>query len=351
MSQPHLPSSMLQVAALLATACVPEFETDLSVLKEPRVLAISSSPAEASAQKELTLTALVAVPDGASTPGLDWTMCLSRKPLTELGPVNAACLAPDDGSGAVLSLGQGASVQATLDKDVCKLFGPLRPSPSGNEGAGRPADPDITGGFYQPFVVRLGATETTLGSVRLNCDLPNIDRDQAGDYRQRYRANENPVISQVQVENAGKLSTWNMDELPSFPAGSRTKLRVSWNECSEKSECGDGLCPAREDQTSCSEDCAGELRGCTGAQPYVWYDNAARKVEDRHEGISIAWFASRGRFENEQTGLDEQQARSQTFTENTYIASGEGGPATIWLVIRDTRGGQTWETRHLEVER
>jgi hypothetical protein len=342
---------LLIVAAIAGTsACVPDFDSDLSQLTAPRVLAISSSPAEAQAQKPVTLTALIAVPEGQRTPTLDWTMCLSRKPLTELGPVNPRCLELDDGGGAVLGLGRGMSVTATLDKDVCKLFGPLRPSPSGGEGAGRPADPDVTGGFYQPFAVKLGDA-TSLGMVRLDCDLANVNRDEVLDYRNRYRVNENPRISEVARVTGDDIEPLSDDALTpvEVEAGSRLPLRVGWDECSGESQCGDGLCTAFEDSTTCPDDCTGTLRGCTGAEPYVWYDRESERVQPRREGISVAWYASRGHFEAEQTGLDEGQAETLAFTQNVYVAAREPGPATIWLVIRDTRGGQSWQIRHFEV--
>lgn len=335
--------------AVVTTACVPEFDTDLSELTEPKVLAIAATPAEAGPQQPVELEALVAVPEGQRTPALNWTMCLARKPLTELGPVNPVCFDADNAAGDVVELGRGSHVRATLDKDVCKLFGPLRPSPMGSEGAGRPADPDVTGGFYQPFVAHLGES-ATLGDVRIDCDLANVDRDEAIDYRKRYRPNENPLITELsRIGDAGDVALLGSDELIQLRAGSRMTLRASWDECSTESQCGDGLCTAFEDQATCAEDCTGTLRGCTGAQPYVWYDAQRQRVQSRREGISVAWYASRGHFESEQTGLDEDEAAAQSSTENVYIASSHPGPATLWLVIRDSRGGQSWQIRHVEV--
>jgi hypothetical protein len=313
----------LLVLLALTSACVPEFDTDLSELTQPQLLAISSDPAEAGAQKSLTLSALVAVPEGQKPPHLNWTMCLARKPLTELGPVNPTCFGADDGT-QVVALGSGTSVNALLDKDVCKLFGPLRPAPTGNEGAGRPADPDVTGGFYQPFVAHLG-TATTLGSVRIDCDLPNVNRDEAIDYRMRYRSNENPRIAQIARLTDSAVEPLDDDAAPlQIHSGERLTLRASWDECNT-------------DAT------------CSGAEPYVWYDSQRQAVRPRREGITVAWYASRGHFDSEQTGLDESETPERSFTENTYVANAEPGPATLWMVIRDTRGGQSWEIRHLEV--
>jgi hypothetical protein len=338
----------LVASSLGTTACVPDFDTDLSQLSEPRLLAIASSPAETQAQKPVKLSALVAVPDGQETPQIEWTMCLSRKPLTELGPVSPSCLEPDDGTGKVLDLGTGASVEATLDKDACKLFGPQRPSPLGSEGAGRPVDPDVTGGFYQPFAARFGEA-ISLGAVRIDCDLANVDRDDAIAYRERYRVNENPQLAAVlRVSDAG-FEAWSDREPLVLRPRQRLPLRATWNECSTESTCGDGLCTAHEDQASCAEDCSGELRGCTGSEPYVWFNRETKRVEDRREAITVAWYASRGRFENEQTGLAEPEASSGNFNDNDFIASSEPGPGTLWLVIRDSRGGQSWLIRHFAV--
>jgi hypothetical protein len=69
-------STLTLVAALggaLLGGCVPDFATDLSELREPRLLAIASDPAEAGAGKPVRLTALVAVPPGSSSPPLDWS--------------------------------------------------------------------------------------------------------------------------------------------------------------------------------------------------------------------------------------------------------------------------------------
>jgi hypothetical protein len=240
-------------------------------------------------------------------------------------------------------------VSAKFDKDVCKLFGPLRPSPSGGEGAGRPVDPDTTGGFYQPFTARLGDT-LSLGAVRLECDLANVDLSDAIDYRRRYRANENPRIASVSRRDGGSSEILEAEQQPSVVrAGQELSLQVSWNECSTGSVCGDGLCTAFEDQMSCSEDCSGARGGCTGAEPYVWYNRESDRIEQRREGITVAWFASRGRFADEQTGLAEEQAGASSVSENTYIAGTERGPATIWLVIRDSRGGQSWRTLYFDI--
>ncbi|HEX2872752.1 MAG TPA: hypothetical protein VHP33_15930 [Polyangiaceae bacterium] len=336
----------------LSAACVPDFETDLSALRAPRLLAIASNPAETQGKKPATLTALVAVPEGETAPEVDWTLCLSRKPLTELGPVNPLCLEADDGSGAVASLGRGESVDTVLDQDVCKLFGPLRPSAMAGEPAGRPVDPDVTGGFYQPVVANLDGA-TSLGSIRIDCDPANLNRDDALEFRARYRVNENPKLSTVSISSGGSdpvTLTDAADAPTEVRASSVVTFRAEWDACPVDSVCGDGLCTANEDSANCADDCAdGMAHGCTGAESYVWYDRERYRVEPRREGITVAWYASKGSFELEQTGLDEDQTGSRRSTSNSWRPGSAVGSATVWVVARDTRGGVSWRVQHFTI--
>jgi hypothetical protein len=337
----------------LSAGCVPDFETDLSALRAPRLLAIASNPAETQGKKPVTLSALVAVPEGETPSEVDWTLCLSRKPLTELGPVNPLCLQADDGSGAVASLGRGERVDALLDQDVCKLFGPLRPAAKAGEPAGRPVDPDVTGGFYQPVVASLDGVPS-LGSIRIDCDPANLNRDDALSFRAQYRANENPKLSSLSISRAGATDVMLAEDDVSTPtlvqAGSVVSFRAGWDECPTVPSCGDGLCMANEDSSNCAEDCTtGMAHGCTGSEDYVWYNRETYRVEPRREGISVAWYASKGSFEHEQTGLDEQQAGSRRATSNRWRVGSAAGSATVWVVVRDTRGGVSWRVQHFRV--
>ena len=318
----RLPSTALILA--LGSGCAPDFDVDLSAVRGPRLLAIASSPAELKAGEQTTLSALVAVPPGSSAPAVSWSLCLERKPLTELGPVNAECL--DLGNDAArVELGRGDSALATLDQDACRLFGPLRPPAVAGEPAGRPVDPDITGGFYQPIVASLGGV-AALGAIRIDCDPANLNRDDALRFRSQYRANENPRIRELLQFASGSAEPLEPDAPGALevPAGEPLPLRVSWDECP-----GDAA--------------------CSGAEPYVWYDREAQRVAARREGISVAWYTSRGHFASEQTGLDESEAGDRHHSENTLHPGAEPGPITLWLVIRDTRGGQSWQTYLLQI--
>lgn len=330
----------LSLPLLSLGACVPEFDTDLSQIAEVRVLAIAATPAEASGRQMVQLSALVVGPDGEPTPTVDFGVCLARKALTELGPVSPACLKLRPAPTDVQPLSSSVSGAFVLDQDVCRSFGPLRPTPKPGEPAGRPVDADVTGGFYQPVVGTL-ENVVTLGSVRITCDPINVNRDQALEYKARYRANEAPQLANITLQRGGDDEPLSEDATFELPLGA-VSLRADWNECPTESACGDGLCTEREDKATCPDDCT-TPKGCTGAEPYVWYDRENARVASRHEGISVAWYTSNGRFENEQTGLDEGEARSRHDTQNVWHPA-HAGPASVWLVIRDTRGGLSWKT-------
>lgn len=341
--QPKAQVVFLLLAAS-AGACVPDFDDDLSRIDAPQLLALRGTPAESKENGDTELEALIAVPDGEQTPQVQFGLCLARKPLTQLGPINQDCLAVNPPADVLLPLGQGTHVQAKLPEDACRLFGPLRPAEEAGKPSGRPVDPDVTGGFYQPFVARL-ASQVSVGSVRIDCDLSGAASDQSVKYRQQYRSNENPQLARVAHRAAENLDEATTERVK---AGSNLELDAFWETCPRTSSCGDGFCTANEDPTSCAGDCL-TPRGCTGAERYVSYDPEKGAVVGRREGITVAWFTSRGHFQNEQTGLSEEEATTATETHNTWTVGSEPGAATVWLVIRDTRGGQSWKTFHFKV--
>jgi hypothetical protein len=333
-------------AVPLASACVPSFDDDLSAITTPRVLAIQSLPAEAAPGASVTLSALVAVPDGG-TSSLHWELCTDRKPLTELGPVNPDCLAlPEGDPDAGTALGAGNAVTVQLPKDACQIFGPIRPPAVAGQAQGRPVDPDITGGFYQPVTARLSATDSvTLGAVRLSCPLTDATPSQLTAFGALYRPNQNPDFSALTLEHAAGESVPIEDGASlSVAPGERVQLEASWATCPTESVCGDGICGANEDKSSCAADCA-MATGCTGAETYPVFDATTQQITSHRESIRLSWYASAGSFENPVTGRDETETVSSS--ENGWTApSSAPGVETVhfWVVIRDARGGQSFRS-------
>ncbi|MEO6601323.1 MAG: hypothetical protein ABIQ16_15705 [Polyangiaceae bacterium] len=338
---------VLGVLLVAAVGCVPTFDDNLPLVRQPMVLSVQAEPAEAAPNQQIQLTGLVATPDvDATPPTLTWGLCIARKPLTELGPVNPVCIQdPGLAPKEILALGSGQTVTATVPMDACRLFGPSLPEPMNGEPAGRPVDPDPTGGYYQPVGVTLPASGvTSLGSVRIFCPPSGLDQEQSAAFNANYRNNQTPSLSTLAVVSASGKA----EALPAEPdalrvgPGQALLFRASWTTCPESPECGDGICGALEDRNSCPADCMAP-KGCTGAESYAWFNPDARTLETRHESMRVSWFATDGRFDNAVTGRDEDEFTISS-TDNTWTAPQVAGKVRVWSVIRDARGGQSFRS-------
>jgi hypothetical protein len=64
--------------------------------------------------------------------------------------------------------------------------------------------------------------------------------------------------------------------------------------------------------------------------------------------MRVAWYATAGSFATTNTGRapDDLAATS----ENTWTAPAEPGAATLWIVLRDDRGGASWQALPIDVQ-
>jgi hypothetical protein len=315
-------------AAALATGCDPELLDDTSLVRSPRVLAVRAVPAEAAPGKTVALRALRAGPDGLlDDASLGWAFCLARKPFTEPGPIDPACLDADD-PAVIAPLGAGVEVSGAIPTEACRLFGPDRPAPLPGEPAGRPVDPDGTGGYYQPVRLRVDGGAPALAQVRLSCGLPAVTQAQLAEYRARRRDNENPTIADVAIggDAPGALVPLERDPGAVTPvaAGAVVELTVSWPACGDD-----------------------EAAACGGAEPYVWFDPETRTLPTRREAIRASWFVTGGELAAGHTGRAEDDRA--TTTDNRWTAPSTPGPAHLWIVLRDDRGGAGWASFRFEV--
>lgn len=327
-------------AAWLAAGCVPDFLDDTSLVAAPRVVAVQSQPAEAAEGEAVTLRALVVAADSSVSPELDWSLCLDRKALSELGPVSPRCLESSEPEPSVReSLGRGGETEAVLPDDACQRFGPQRPDPKPGEPSGRPVDPDPTGGFYQPVVAWLDDT-AALGAARLACQI----RDTT--FTRRYKRNTNPELSAFDVLRADGSVIESSDGEPiSLRRGESVNLRVRWPDCPASDTCGDGLCGVDEDAVTCGEDCSSAPRGCTGAERYALFDPLTLGTSTQVESLVVAWFATGGSFDAPRTDrVSSAATEGESGTVNRYVAP-RGDAVTLWAVVRDDRGGVSWLER------
>jgi hypothetical protein len=336
------------LAALLAIACVPDFTDDTSRIGGARILAVRSLPAEARDGEAVDLEALVASADPSAEPGITWSLCVDRKPLSELGPVSPRCLTSPEPVPDVTERveGTGSSVSTVLPGDACRLFGPELPEPKPGEPAGRPVDPDPTGGFYQPFVAWLDG-EAVLASTRIACRI----RDVA--FASRYRRNENPEPTLLEVRRRdGSVAALGGTDPVALARGERIALRVTWPTCPSSDQCGDGVCGPDETalaedtaptgQTSCSADC-GTPRGCGGAERYAIFDLGSQQTRLSTEALSVSWYATDGAFDGPRTdGLRAVPDSGEPGSENGWTAPRGAARVRLWAVVRDDRGGVAW---------
>lgn len=333
----HNHSFLLVGFGLASLACTPEVEVDLSRVDQPRVIALIASPAEAEPGEPVTLSAVVATPSGLDVDAqLDWSLCLARRPLAELGPVAQACIDADANDDAVLELGRAVSLEAALPDDACRRFGPEPPASEPGQPTGRPVDPDPTGGYYQPIAARSSEGELALTSVRLECGLAGATAAQASEYATRHQRNVAPRVSDIGLRSGGRV----------VAPGERVELQASWPECPREPTCGDAICSLDEQQT-CGDDCA-HVPGCEGAETHVYFDPLALELATRREAIGVTWYASAGTLDEARTGRASDDERSSS--DNGWVAPDEPGPVHVWVVLRDDRGGVGVGELVLEVE-
>jgi hypothetical protein len=268
--------------------CAPVLPDPTSIVTTPRVVAVSTDPPEAAAGADFTLTALYADATGElATAPVDWSFCTVPRPLAELGPVNGDCLVPGDESLAPIAT--GASVAAVVPDDACSLFGPNPPPPIAGNPPGRPADPDVTGGFYQP-IVGFDGDAVTLAAERVRCGIANVSQETYIAWNTGYVDNANPAFTA---------------EVPATAApGEAIDLSVDWGE---------------------------------SAESYLVYDPVSGELLTRREAISATWFATGGSFEELRNGRGSDDL--ETTVTNRWTAPDTAGEAWIWVVLRDERGG------------
>ena len=248
-------------------------------------------------------------------------------------------------------------MSATLPADVCQTFGPDQPAPKPGQPAGRPADPDPTGGYYQPvriFDPDAGDRRATLSfEARALCHVATATPAQQAEFDNRYRLNENPTVAGVVLGDGTPVPSVesNPASVTAVPAGARIELRVTWPSCPTPGEdaCGDGVCGIDETAGDCPADCTAPT-GCGGAETYLWFDPATRAFAPRRESIVVSWFATAGAFATARAGRDEAEATAATDSANTWTAPAGAADVWMWIVLRDARGGVAWSSHRLRVE-
>jgi hypothetical protein len=199
--------------------------------------------------------------------------------------------------------------------DACRQFGPDRPLGEPGKPAGRAADPDPTGGYYQPGIVRAPGADDAMFEVRVRCGLAGASQADVAELERSYRVNTNPAVDLVAVAHQdGSRETVAEGGEVFARAGETLRVRAEWAACE-----GDGA--------------------CGGAERYPAYDVQARTLVLRREAVRVSWLATRGRFADARSGRAEDDAARDVETTWTAPAAGAAEPVALWIVARDSRGG------------
>jgi hypothetical protein len=328
----------------LAIACAPTLPDTVPIVTAPRVLGVQASPAEAKPTTPTTYTALVVDGNGnVAKPAATWEFCNARNPLANLGPVSNECYV--EGDPNLVPIGAGATGTGAIPDVACRQFGPEVPEPVMGQPPGRPVDPDTTGGYYQPVSVFLGGVASIYRS-RLSCGVAGASAAQAAQYDVRYRANVNPVVSSLSAGGTKWVDDTTGKTNP-VSAGTKVELEVAWPTCPLVDKCGDGVCGPDETKSECPADCTNPM-GCTGAERYVVFDLVSETVVDAREGIHVSWFATGGSFDLDRTGSSSTD--TTTNSQNGWTTPSQKGPAHVWVVLHDDRGGVGWAGYSVQVE-
>jgi hypothetical protein len=76
------------------------------------------------------------------------------------------------------------------------------------------------------------------------------------------------------------------------------------------------------------------------------FDPSKRVLVDHREAIRVSWFVDGGELESERTGRTEDDTES--YADNLWTTPA-AGPAHLWVVVRDTRGGVAFESFDITV--
>jgi hypothetical protein len=286
------------VVASLAAACAPTLTDDTTLVGAPRVLAALTEPPEAHPREAIQVSVLVA--PVARRSALELAFCTTPPAVGDPRPVSDACLTE---KGIPLSV-DGSTATGLVPADACARFGP---DPVASDA--RPRDPDDTGGFYQPLRITL-LDAISVESLRIQCALPDAPADLARQLADRYLPNHNPHQPALERRTSDGWRSFD-----TVTAGESVSLRVRWDAASR--------------------------------EKYVHLRPDGAALEDRVEAMSVSWFSDGGSFAEAVTGLAEEEPGNDTI--NSFAAPGSG-PLTVWIVLRDSRGGSAFLTRSVHVQ-
>lgn len=304
---------MVVLVAFVTGGCQELDWEEYSEVTKLRILAVRAEPPEIGPGQVATVDALVTNPQGAPI-ALAWELCF----VTEGPDEEYACLL-DSESGETLGvpLGQGDSVQVPYDL-VDAAAGDLEAICDELLQAEVPEFvqlPDCERGLE--VTIRLTATSGDDREVGVKGLLLLLEDEAARD-----DVNVNPTIDGLLVDNtSASAGPVEIDVV----AGEPVRLQALVN--------------------------SDEAQQYEAPDP----DEEGARLDAENEVLSIAWFATHGRYDRQTTYFQDEVVEGAEFQNNTLNLLKGGTPAevgdtvTVWVVVRDDRGGVDYASWTLDV--
>jgi hypothetical protein len=83
----------------------------------------------------------------------------------------------------------------------------------------------------------------------------------------------------------------------------------------------------------------------SAVESYLFYDPLTQKLVTRRESMRLSWFATGGALAVDASAVGEADSATQV---STTWHTPAAGPAHLWLVLRDSRGGVA--TQHVQID-
>lgn len=309
------------VGAISASAgCKPNLGTPQSLIIGPTILAVRGTPPEVAGGGIVTYDALTVDLTGTvAAPAVGWAQCLAINPPANGNDVSDACFTTPDDTTA-----PAPTFTAALAANACTIFGPETPPPMKGQPPMRPADPDTTGGYYQPVRATWQSDAGSLlafGFERITCPLSNAPTDVQGQFASTYVPNHNPALADLTLDPAGVAT-------PLYAAAQASPPQPATIALSQ-------TVTLQADFTADS------------AETFPVWNVLTLTLDIQRESLRVSWFATGGSFEHDVTGRSETDP--ETFTQNVWHAPETPGPVYLWTVLRDDRGGIDFAAAEIDV--
>jgi hypothetical protein len=332
-----IPAPAALVAALLLAGCNQEFMpqylvTDFRVLAiRAEVVGASQSLADADTGDTLRLEALLANPEGLSPVAVRWKACLPVQGQTVPPCLDASYLADPtrlDGAPGVLDLGSGVAVEVPVPAELAPALAALVERAT--------AEPVYACSLYAQVPVVAIATAGPEQRVALKSARLTPYREVAGTPLEgAYVPNLNPSLQAV-------LTGPSSDE--ACDIGLPTA-----RPCQAAADCGGVAClpdPAGgPGQCDDPRPAAGAFlcaQHSTDAAQAVFQCRADGSRVPLFEELDYQWYVTGGSFDGPTV---ERVSGTGNVTDHSVSFWPPAGPYTLWVIVRDGRGGSGWLRR------